>query len=111
MQVFARHGVMPQERLTGANFYVSLCAEATIAPSAYEQDEFEGTVSYALLTSIVQQEMEQPSQLLEHVAYRIGQHILAECSTIANVTVKIEKENPPLGIQAQEIGIEITLSR
>ena len=111
MEVFARHGVLPQERLTGARFHVSMQAQAEISALAYEQDNLEGTVSYATLTEIIQQEMDKPSRLLEHVAYRIGQHVLDECPAISDVRVSIEKENPPLGIQADAIGVTLSFSR
>lgn len=111
MEVFAQHGVLPQERLTGARFYVTMHAQAEINALAYEQDNLEGTVSYATLTDIIRQEMDKPSQLLEHVAYRIGQHVLDECPAIIDVRISIEKENPPLGIQADAIGVTLSFSR
>ena len=99
MKVFAHHGALPQEQATGANFYVTLRAQVEMEKSAYEEDQLEGTVDYSILTQIVQMEMKIPSKLLEHVATRIGKKILSTCPTIHQITVHIEKENPPLGIQ------------
>lgn len=111
MKVFALHGVLPQERSVGANFYVSIMADVDVQPLAYEQDELEGTVSYAMLTVAVREEMQKPSKLLEHVAKRIADRILMENPTISLVEVEVEKENPPLGVLCQSIGVKMTQKR
>lgn len=111
MCVFARHGVLPQESLTGANFYVSLSAQCEVDDDSVRNDLLDGVVDYSLLTRIVQDEMAVPSQLLEHVAYRIAQHVLSVCPRVQHVEVMVEKENPPLGIAAEGVGVTIALDR
>ena len=46
MKFYAFHGVMPQENLVGANFYVDLKLKTDFT-SAAQTDKLEGTVSYA----------------------------------------------------------------
>lgn len=111
MKVFARHGVLPQERTVGADFYVSVLAEAAVEPSAYDDDRLEGTVSYAQLAEAIRQEMQVPSQLLEHVAKRIADRILREHASISRIQVEVEKENPPMGALCQAVGVKITQIR
>lgn len=111
MCVFASHGVLPQEQVTGANFYVTLRATAEVDNEAVSNDQLNGVVDYSLLTNIIREEMSLPSKLLENVAYRIATQTLQDCKRIQTVTVRIDKENPPLGIQVEELGIEITLGR
>ena len=45
MKFYAFHGVMPQENLVGANFYVDLKLKTDFT-SAAQTDKLEGTVSY-----------------------------------------------------------------
>ena len=111
MKVYARHGVLPQERNVGANFYVSVIADTMVEASAYNDDKLEGTVNYALLAEAIKQEMQIPSQLLEHVAKRIADRIIKENPTVNKVQVEIDKENPPIGVLCEAIGVKITQLR
>lgn len=109
-RVYARHGVLPQERETGAWFRVSVEAEADFT-AAMQSDRLEDTLSYAHLAGIVTAEMAQPSQLLEHVAARIARRTLEEHAQVRAITVRVVKENPPLGIECQGAGVELSLQR
>lgn len=111
MKVFARHGVLPQEHHVGADFYVSVLAEAMVDPSAYKDDKLTGTVNYASLTEAIKQEMQIPSQLLEHVAKRIADRIFCENPSIHKVEVEVDKENPPLGALCEAVGVKLTQFR
>ena len=77
MRFYAYHGVMEQERRVGGEYLVSLQVEADLS-GAVMSDAVVDTVNYAELYDVVRQEMAQPSQLLEHVAGRIGQRVLDE---------------------------------
>ena len=111
MKVYAFHGVLPQENLVGANYYVTLEADVEVDDSAAYGDQLEGTVNYALLCHLVQEEMAIPSKLLEHVVKRMADKILAKFPTINHVFIHLEKENPPLGICCQGVGIKIAQAR
>ena len=69
MKFYAFHGVMPQENLVGANFYVDLKLKTDFT-SAAQTDKLEGTVSYADIYNSVKEVMGTPSKLLEHVCHR-----------------------------------------
>ena len=100
LKFFAFHGVLPQERQTGANFLVSLRVYTDLG-KASESDALKDTISYGDLFLLVKEEMGQPSQLLEHVAGRICRHIYADFPSANAIDITIEKENAPLGIGAQ----------
>lgn len=107
---FARHGVLEQEQHTGAHFYVSLEAETDFT-QALHSDELQDTVSYADLYDIVRKEMEIPSKLIEHVGGRILKNIFHSYPEIQSVSLEIIKENPPMGADAESVGIRIQASR
>ena len=100
---------MPQERVVGANFYVSVEAMVRVGESAFVDDCLDGTVSYAGIIDVVRAEMSRPSQLLEHVAYRMAVRLKSAFPRIESVTIRVDKENPPCGVLAQEIGVSVTV--
>lgn len=104
---FAYHGVLEQERKTGANFYVTLEVEVDFSQSLLT-DELNDTVSYADLFEIVRREMENPSRLIEHVGGRILNNIFQTYPEIKRVRIEINKENPPMGADCEGTGIIIT---
>lgn len=111
IRVFARHGVSPQERTVGADFYVTISALVEVEASAWRDDQLEGTADYSRFVSIARREMAVPSNLLEHVAARIASALLAECPSVSMVSVTIEKENPPLGILCDGVCVKMEQGR
>lgn len=109
-RVFAYHGVLEQERKTGANFYVSLEADTDFSSSLFS-DELADTVSYAALFDIIRQEMAIPSRLIEHVGGRILKHIFQSYPEIKAVRIEIIKENPPMGADCEGAGITMEATR
>ena len=111
IKIFAYHGCQPQERIVGANFYVSVYAIVEVEASAWQNDQLDGTTDYSRFVGITHREMAIPSNLLEHVAARIASSVLAECPLVLKVSVTIEKENPPLEVLCQGISIKIEQTR
>ena len=111
LKVYAYHGVLPQEQTVGANFYLTIQAEVDADNTALRGDDLRGTVSYAEVIASATEEMQTPSRLLENVVFRIASRLLADFPRIAEVTVSLEKENPPLRAQAESIGVGLTLTR
>ena len=107
IKVYAYHGVSPQERTVGADFYVTVSALVDVETSAWRDDQLEGTADYSRFVSIVRKEMAIPSNLLEHVASRIASAVLKECPSVSKVSVAIEKENPPLGVLCDGVSVKM----
>ena len=106
MQFYAFHGVLPQENLVGANYYMDLKLKTDFTHAA-ETDELEGTVSYADVHAAVKEEMAIPSKLLEHVCQRIARRLFQDFPTIETLDIRLSKENPPMGASARSIGVEV----
>ena len=110
IRLYAYHGVNPQEQRVGAFFEVSLQI-GTDFRKAIESDDLSLTVSYADVYDKVKEEMGKPSHLLEHVAGRIAKRLYDEFPGIGSITLRINKENPPMGGQCGSCGVELVTRR
>ncbi len=104
----AFHGVLEQERAVGNDYVVNIVADYDFA-QAFLTDELQDTVSYADIYSLVKEEMEKPSQLLEHVAGRMGKRLFSEFPSIQGLDISIMKVNPPFGADCDGAGVEVHL--
>ena len=110
LRIFGYHGVLPQENRVGAMYTINLKL-ATNFMEASLTDDLSHTINYAAVFQVVKQEMQQPSKLLEHVVYRIGQRILSEYPTVSQVDISLYKENPPMEAECSQVGVEAQYSR
>lgn len=110
MRFYAHHGCFEQERTIGTHFRVDL-SFTTDTSKAEVSDNIADTVSYLDVYQVVKDEMMKPSNLLEHVARRVGERVLSDFPAVDTVAVKISKLNPPLGGQMDSVSVELSLSR
>src|SRR6478736_2608437 len=96
LEFHAYHGVYPHERSSGNKFEVDIKVETDFQDTAF-QDDLSGTINYEDLYSLVKNEMEKPSKLLETVGHAIAERILKSFNSAIDVEVKISKFNPPIG--------------
>ena len=108
MRFYAHHGCFEQERAIGTHFRVDVVFE-TDTSQAEVSDNIGDTVSYLDVYQVVKREMAIPSNLLEHVARRIGEGIRIDFPSVTAVRVKVSKLNPPLGGQMESVRVEVSL--
>lgn len=77
LNIYARHGVMEQERKVGNRFVVDISLSYPPALEAARTDTLGSTINYAELVAIIKETMETPSLLLENVALRIRQTVMS----------------------------------
>ena len=109
---FGRHGVNAEETELGQRFGVDLLVRLDLTQAAHT-DNLTDTVSYSAIYKIVRAEVEgEPSKLIEHLAGRLLDKVLASDNRIGEVEVKITKLSPPLkGITAGEVSVKLRRSR
>ena len=83
LRFHAFHGVMAQEQLVGNDY----------------------------LYEMIRQEMQIPSCLLEHVAYRIGNRLMTTFPQIESIDIHLTKKNPPMGADGDGAMIELHLKQ
>lgn len=110
IRLHARHGVLPQEQLTGNDYSISVKIGYDIS-RAMRTDDVADTLNYAEVYNIVKEEMLVPSKLIEHVAGRIANRLMEEYAKITSIVLHITKCNPPMGADCQGAGVEIHVKR
>ena len=104
----AFHGVLPQERLVGGDFVVTLRIGYPWQ-QAMTTDDVADTLDYAAVYTVVKNEMAQPSQLLEHVAGRIVKTLFRQFPTITSIDLWLTKMVPPMDADCEGAGVELHL--
>ena len=90
---YSFHGVYDEERILGNTFEVNASLE-------FESDRpitsLEHTINYATVYEIIKQRMLLATPLLETVAQELSQQIYDFDNRIKNISVSVEKKNPPI---------------
>lgn len=108
MEFYAYHGHFKQEQVVGNKFLVNIAIE-TNCTNAGQSDNLKDALDYQKVYSLIKEEMEQKSFLLENICKRVLDRLYNEFDTIQKATIKVSKINPPMGGQIEKVSI--TLSR
>lgn len=106
IKIYAYHGVLPEETLTGTYYLVNVELHTDLWKAA-QTDDLSDTINYAEVNSIIHQEMAIPFQLLEYVAGRIIRKIHERFPTISFIKVKLTKTSPPMEGEMKGVSIEL----
>jgi dihydroneopterin aldolase len=96
MEFYAYHGCFKEEQVIGALFLVDLELDADTS-AAEASDHLADTLNYQEAYVIVKQEMEQKSNLIEHVARRILDAVGKAFPQARRIRIRVTKTNPPVG--------------
>ena len=107
MEFHAYHGCLKHERKYGNTFIVTVGMTLDTA-KAGASDRLADTLDYQAVYDTVKAEMEQPSRLLEHVAQRILDALNQRFPQVEHFTVRLSKQNPPLGGKVADATIEVS---
>jgi len=104
MEFYAFHGHFKEEQIVGNKFLIDLSIEADLE-KASRTDKLEDTVDYQLAFSLVKQEMEKNSNLLENIAGRILDSIHDNMEGVIKARVRIRKMNPTMGGHINSVAV------
>jgi dihydroneopterin aldolase len=90
----AYHGVYPEERQKGNDFVVNL--QVSYVPNTGTIVSLSDTIDYSSLFEIINTIMQQPVELLESLVKQMAQAVHKKFSKVSEVTVSVEKLNPPI---------------
>jgi len=110
LRAIAYHGVFEHERRDGQEFIIDVTLELPTA-GASRDDDLEQTVHYGILAEEIVHAVERdPVNLIETVAARIADLVLAHRSVHA-VTVTVHKPQAPITVPFADVSITIRRGR
>jgi 7,8-dihydroneopterin aldolase/epimerase/oxygenase len=111
IQFYGYHGVPEAEQETGHRYEVDLGMETEVAAAA-AADDLALTVDYgAVAREVLALGMSRQFRLIETLATRIAEQILASQSRVEAVTVRVKKLLPPIPGVVEYAAVEITRRR
>jgi dihydroneopterin aldolase len=110
IEIYAFHGVMPEENKTGSRFLINLELELDLG-RASQSDDLADTFNYHTAFLIVEEEFNTNSKLLEHVGNRIIRRLFETSGKIQQVKIRVSKMNPPFGGNVKAVSIEMERKR
>lgn len=105
IKIHTNHGCMEEEAKIGSYYIVNAEVKTNLDKSAHT-DDLADTVDYVAIYTIVFEEMKIRAKLLETVVQRIIDRILKEHKTVKEVTIEVQKLNPPIGGDVAYVSVE-----
>ncbi len=107
LEVYAHHGVFPEEKEKGQLFYVNL-ALYTDTRRAGQQDELTLSTHYGEVCHLVTKWMQEHTyDLIETVAETVAQQILLQYPLVHALDVEIRKPQAPIGLPFGSVSVKI----
>jgi dihydroneopterin aldolase len=113
MRFEARHGVLPEEKVTPQPFEVDLVLRADLSAAA-ERDELAATVDYAALFDLVGGIVTGPPRdLIEALAGAIATAVLiaTDAAVVDEVEVRVRKPKAPIDGAFETVEVALTRRR
>lgn len=111
IEVYGTHGCSPHEAEFPQPFVVDVTLHLDLG-EAGRTDDLTTTVDYADLTHRVHQVVGgERWQLIERVAERVAEMVLAEYRLCRSVDVVVHKPHAPIGMPFRDVTVQISRSR
>lgn len=111
LEVYAYHGVLPEEKKLGQPFVFDIVLSLSESKAA-ESDVIEDTVDYAdVCDLVIHTATRQSFNLLEKLASETAGAILRRYPAVASVKLKVTKTSPPIPHPVQGVAVSIELTR
>lgn len=107
LEVFAKHGVFPEENVLGQKFVVSAVLY-TSTREAGKTDDLTKSIHYGDVSHFITEFMEQNTfQLLETAAERLAEELLLKTERLEKICLEIKKPWAPVGLPLETVSVEI----
>lgn len=108
IKAFGYHGVLPHEAADGQEFIVDLKVDLDLRAASIS-DDLNDTINYADLAQIVHHNIVgERVQLIERLAGRIADEIMAAHKAITSIQVTVHKPQAPVTLDFDDISVTIT---
>ena len=107
LEVFAHHGVYPQETRDGQNFYVNAVLYAQIRAAGLT-DDLTLSTNYGEVCHFIHGWMQNNTFLLiESVAERLAEALLLKFPLIRELDLEIRKPQAPIGLPFRSVSVKV----
>ena len=108
LEVFANHGVFPEETRLGQKFLVSLTMYMDTRPAG-SSDDLSESVNYGDVSSFITSYMKEHTfKLIEAAAENLAEAVLLRYPLIDGLTLELKKPWAPVGLPLEDVSVEIT---
>lgn len=108
LEIFANHGVFPEENILGQKFVISATLY-TDTRKAGLTDELTASIHYGEVSHMITKfTKEHTYKLLEALAENLCQMLLQELPLLKMITLRVEKPWAPVGLPLETVAVEIT---
>lgn len=105
VMMYARHGVLPEERTLGNQYRVNVRLRIDASAFDEDSDDLNTTISYAEVFETLVESMSCPALLLETVAVRFAKKATSRWENIKSGEIEIVKTVPPIPGMIGEAGV------
>lgn len=110
LEIFANHGVFPEENVLGQKFIVSVTLY-TDTRKAGKTDELTASIHYGEVSAFITEFVKSHTyKLLERVAEELVEDMLQKFDGLEKVTLEIQKPWAPVGLPLKTVSVRITRS-
>ena len=109
IKLYAFHGCLKEESHIGGNYIVDVIIHSDFK-DVLASDDIKDTVDYSRVYQIVKAQMAIRSNLIEHLAKRIGDEIM-QLSRVESVEVTVNKLNPPMNGNVESVSAVVFLKK
>ena len=107
LKIFAYHGVNPEEKEDGQNFYIDLEISLDIS-KACKTDDLNDTVSYAkIIKTVIRVFTAEKYDLLERAAQVVVDAIFAEYEKVEAIKIRLKKPEAPIKADFGYVAVEL----
>lgn len=110
IKLFGYHGCLDEEGKIGTDYRVNVTVWGDLSRPA-QTDELQDTLDYVIINRIVKEEVAIRSKLIEHVANRILDRLLAEMPPTQKAEIKLSKLYPPINGDVESVSVVMSRTR
>ena len=111
LKLFAYHGVNPEEKENGQNFYIDLNYFLDLSLPC-ESDNVDDTVSYAKAVKIIQKVFTECSyDLIEKAAQKVCDALFESFESIKKIEITLKKPEAPVKAEFDYMAVSLTRER
>lgn len=103
------HGLFEEEKLVGNTFKINVTV--VYQPNSFPITQLVDTIDYGAVFSILKDQMQIATPLLETVAAHFSLAVFEQFSTAQEISIHIQKMVPPIVGMVGSVAVELTVNR